>query len=66
MIDGAEARAIGLEGFRDGSPQPSDGVGALIVTEKSTMVRAIPEPLQPNRSRFCTIDHENTSILEAR
>jgi hypothetical protein len=39
VIDGAEARAIGLEGFRDASPQPSDGIGALIVTEKSTMVR---------------------------
>jgi hypothetical protein len=39
VIDGAEARAIGLEGFLDGSPQPPDGIGALIVTEKSTMVR---------------------------
>ena len=39
MIGDSEARAIGLQGFQDASPQPADGVGLLIVTEKSTMVR---------------------------
>jgi hypothetical protein len=39
VIEGAEARAIWPQAFRDGSPQPSDGIGALIVAEKSTMVR---------------------------
>jgi hypothetical protein len=39
VIEGAEARAVWPQAFRDGSPQPSDGIGALVVAEKSTMVR---------------------------
>jgi hypothetical protein len=39
VIEGAEARAVWLQTFLDGSPPPSDGVGTLIVTENSTMVR---------------------------
>jgi hypothetical protein len=39
VIGAAGARAIWSQAFRDGSPQPSDGVGTLIVTENSAMVR---------------------------
>jgi hypothetical protein len=39
VIGGAEARATWPQAFRDGSPQSPDGIGALIVTEKFTMVR---------------------------
>src|SRR5580692_6403389 len=38
LIEGAEARAIWSQTFKDGSP-PSDGIGSLIVAENSTMVR---------------------------
>jgi len=39
VIEGAEARAVWPQTFQDGSPQPPDGVGALIVAEKFTVVR---------------------------
>jgi hypothetical protein len=39
VIAGAEVRAIWPQTFQDGSPRPSEGIGALIIAEKSTMVR---------------------------
>jgi hypothetical protein len=39
VIEGAEVRAIWPQAFLDGSPQPSDGIGTLIVAQKLAMVR---------------------------
>jgi hypothetical protein len=39
VVGEAEVRAIWPQAFREGSPRPFDGIGELIVAEKSTMVR---------------------------